>query len=240
MNSRAVVLFLAILGATVFVLPAQAQRQFAFAPTPGNRTGPAFSQRRVMGRGFVRQHRARRYFPGSLYAPYFYPDYDYGYDSEPPITEASPPQIGEQVAQPVSPALVPAPPDSVVLELQGDHWVRVTNYGQSQTDGPSGQPEPGQAPSPQTAAPRRIQVSEPPAEVPAAILVFRDGHREEIEKYTVVGATLYTSADYWSSGSWTRRVQLRELDVPATLKLNQERNAKFSLPAGPDEVMVRP
>jgi hypothetical protein len=30
------------------------------------------------------------------------------------------------------------------------------------------------------------------------------------------------------------------LDVPATLKLNQERGAKFSLPSGPNEVMIRP
>jgi hypothetical protein len=189
-----------------------------------------------MGRGFVRQHRARRYFPGSFYAPYFYSDYDYGYDSEPQIADPPPPQIIEQVAQPAPVPVAPVP-DSVVIELQGDHWVRVTNYGQSQTDGPSGQPEPGRAPSPQTAVPRRTQAPEPPTEVPAAVLVFRDGRREEIGKYVVVGSTLYASADYWSSGSWMRKVQLRELDVPATLKLNQERNAKFSLPSGPNEVI---
>jgi len=30
------------------------------------------------------------------------------------------------------------------------------------------------------------------------------------------------------------------LDVPATLKLNEDRGAKFSLPSGPNEVMFRP
>ncbi len=239
MKSRAVALSLGVLAATVLVPRAQAQRQFAFAPTASSRIGPASSQHGHTGRGLVRQHGSRRYFPGSFYAPYFYSDYDYGYDSESQIAETPPPQIVEQVAQPAPAPVAPAP-DSVVIELQGDHWVRVTNYGQSQTDGPSGQPEPGRAPSPQTAVPRRTQVPEPPAEVPAAVLVFRDGRREEIGKYVVVGSTLYASADYWSSGSWTRKVQLRELDVPATLKLNQERNAKFSLPSGPNEVMVRP
>jgi hypothetical protein len=187
----------------------------------------------------VRQRRARGNFPGSFYWPYFYPDYDYdyGYDSEPQIVETPPPQIIQQVAQPAP--LAPAP-DSVVIELQGDHWVRVTNYGQSQTDGPSSQPEPGRAPNSQVAVPRRTQAPEPPTDVPAAVLVFRDGHREEIGKYVVVGSTLYASADYWSSGSWTRKVQLSALDVPATLKLNEERDAKFSLPSGPNEVMVRP
>ena len=76
--------------------------------------------------------------------------------------------------------------------------------------------------------------------LPPAVLVFRDGHKQEIEKYTIVGATIYTNADYWSSGSWTREVQIVELDVPATLKLNRERGAKFSLPSGPNEVMIRP
>lgn len=232
MNSRAVALSLAVLGATVFLPPAQAQRQFAFAPASGSRTGPAFSRRRGMPPAFTRPHRARRYSAGSFYWPYFYSDYDSGYDSEPVIIEAPPPQIIEQAAQPAVPAPVPIPPDSVVLELQGDHWVRVTNYGQSQTNGQSGLPEP--------AVPRRTQAAEPPGEIPAAILVFRDGHREEIAKYVVVGATLYAGADYWSSGSWTREVKLSELNLPATLKLNRERDAKFSLPSGPNEVMVRP
>lgn len=244
MNRRAITLALAILGATAFVpTPAQAQRQFASARPSGMRSGPISSRRGGMRPPFVRQRRGRGNFPGSFYWPYFYPDYgyDYGYDydSEPQIVETPPPQI-IQVAQPAAPAPVAPAPDSVVIELQGDHWVRVTNYGQSQTDGPSAQPELGRAANPQAAVPRRTQAPEPPTDLPAAVLVFRDGHREEIGKYVVVGTTLYASADYWSSGSWTREVQLSALDVPATLKLNQERDAKFSLPSGPNEVMVRP
>jgi len=29
------------------------------------------------------------------------------------------------------------------------------------------------------------------------------------------------------------------LDIPASLKLNNERGAKFSLPSGPNEIVVR-
>jgi hypothetical protein len=76
--------------------------------------------------------------------------------------------------------------------------------------------------------------------LPSAVLVFRDGHKEEIGKYVIVSGTIYTSSDYWNSGSWTRKVQIADLDVPATLKLNQERGAKFALPSGPNEVMMRP
>ncbi|HEV3483297.1 MAG TPA: hypothetical protein VGR97_13330 [Candidatus Acidoferrales bacterium] len=237
MNIRSVALSLAILVATALVPAAQAQRQFTFARTSGNRTGPPFSRRSGMPPPFIGRHRMRRNFPSSLYWPYFYPDYDYGYDSEPQIVETPPPQIIEQVAQP---APVAPAPDSVVIELQGDHWVRVTNYGQSQIDGQSGQPESARTANSETVVARRTEAAEPSPEVPAAVLVFRDGHSEEIGKYVVVGATLYTSADYWSSGSWTRKVQLSALDVPATLKLNQYRDTKFTLPSGPNEVMVRP
>lgn len=242
---RGVALSLAVFVGAALVPAAQAQRHFAFARTSGTRARPPLSRRGGTAPPFVRQRGERGRFPGSFYWPYFYPDYDYGYDygygydSEPQTVETPPPQIIEQVAQP-APAPIAPPLDSVVIELQGDHWVRVTNYGQSQVDGQSGQSESMRPANSQTVVARRTEDSEPVPELPAAVLVFRDGHREEIGKYVVVGGTLYADADYWSSGSWTRKVQLSALDVPATLKLNQDRDTKFNLPSGPNEVMVRP
>jgi hypothetical protein len=239
MNNRLVALSLAMLGATVSVSSAKAQGHVAFAPAPGIRTSMAASPNGGVRTGFVHRRRAHRFFAGSGYAPYFYSDYDS--DSE----EAPPPEIFiVQTAQPPSPAATRKPLESLVLELRGDHWVRITNYGQSQTDGESSKPEPERAADLTSTAPgatpRRTQTVEPPSELPPAVLVFRDGHEEEIEKYMIMGATIYTSADYWSSGSWTRKVQIAELNVPQTLKLNQERGARFSLPSGPNEVMIRP
>jgi hypothetical protein len=206
-----------MIGVMGFVLPAQAQRTLS----RGGGMRPAFVHR---GPG--------RFFPGLAFAPYYYPDYD----SEPGMIEAAqPPVIIMPIPQPASPA--PKPAESLVLELHGDHWVRITNYGQSQTD--------GQSPEPQSvrgylSTPRQAQAIEPARELPAAVLVFRDGHKEEVGKYMIMGATIYASADYWSLGSWTRKVRIADLDVPATLRLNQERGAKFSLPSGPYEVMIRP
>jgi hypothetical protein len=71
------------------------------------------------------------------------------------------------------------------------------------------------------------------------VLVFRDGHREEIEKYLIQGDVVYASGDYWSTGSWTKKISISELDVPATLKLNEERGGKFNLPSGPNQIVVR-
>lgn len=239
MNKCLLAVSLVALGVTVFVSSAHAQGRVMFAPAPPGRIGAALSRGGVRA-GFVLLHRGHRFIAGSAFAPYFYPDYD----SEPGLVEAPPPQIIEQTAQPASPAPVSNPVESLVLELQGDHWVRITNYGRSQTGGQSNQPESEWAsnpPSPESrATPRRTQPAEPLGKLPPAVLVFRDGHQEEIEKYLIKDATIYTSADYWSSGSWTRKARIADLDVPATLKLNEERGAKFSLPSGPNEVMFRP
>jgi hypothetical protein len=241
MKNWLVAVSVAMLGAAVFVSPAQAQRHGG-ASAPAGRNGMALSRGGGMRTGVGRLRRGHRFSGNSGFGPYF-DDYDYGYDSgydsDQGAAQAPPPQvIVGQAGQPSSPAPVPEAPESLVLELHGDHYVRVTNYGESQS-----QPETERTSNPTSAVPpanpRRTQAAEPPRELPPAALVFRDGHEEAIGKYMIVGTTIYTSADYWSSGSWTRKVQIAELDVPATLKLNQERGARFSLPSGPNEVMIR-
>jgi hypothetical protein len=230
MINRLIALPLAILGAMVFASSADAQGHATFA---GHQVRT----------NSVRPRHSHRFFDGSGYAPYFYSDYD----SEPGSSEGPSPQNFEPAVQPVPPS--PASSPGLVLEFQGDNWVRLTNYGESQTGNQSVQPtaEPASNPVPSTPAgsPRRTQATtqatQPPASVlPSAVLVFRDRHKEEIEKYLIVGATLYASSDYWTSGSWTRKVPIAALDVPATLKLNQDRGANFTLPSRPNEVMMRP
>ena len=73
-----------------------------------------------------------------------------------------------------------------------------------------------------------------------AVLIYRDGHSEEVSTYSIIGSAIYTKSDYYASGNWTRTIQIVDLDVAATLKQNQQRGVKFDLPSGPDEVMIRP
>ena len=227
MNNRLVALAAVMFGALISVSPAKAQGHGGVSSTRANR-------------GFVHVRRAGRFFAGSAFVPYFYPDYYPDYE---PTTIEAPPSEIVQAAQPAPPTPVRNPPESLMLELQGDHWVRITNFGQSQAEEQYGQPE-GRTSNLSTAklpaAPRRTQAAERPSELPPAVLVFRDGHKEEMRKYAIVGSTIYTSGDYWSSGSWTRKVQIVELDIPETLKLNRDRGARFNLPSGPNEVMIRP
>jgi hypothetical protein len=240
MIKRLIAISLAVLPCAVFVSSAQAQRHAAFASPPESRIARAAPSSGKAN--FVRVRRTRRHFAGSAFVSPFYPDYDYN-DSELGNFEGPLPQVIAQTAQAPSPAPVPNPAESLVLELQGDHWVRLTNYGQSQT-GQFLQPA-SQRPSdlPSTTAnstSRQSQTPPSPSELPPAVLVFRDGHHEEIGKYVIAGTVIHTSADYWTTGSWTREVQIAALNIPATLKLNQERGANFSLPSGPHEVMIRP
>jgi hypothetical protein len=104
--------------------------------------------------------------------------------------------------------------------------VRVTGTGQPGNQGQAIVEAPAETP--------------PPVKLPPTVLVFRDGHQEEMESYTIVGPVLYTRSDYWTTGSWTREIGIAQLDVPATVRLNQERGVKFNLPSGPHEIIVRP
>ena len=187
--------------------------------------GSGFGSR---GRGFG--HRGGRgYYGAGL--PYFFPDY---YESEPDVIEAPPARTIVMQSPPPAPAPQP-PAEPLVLELQGDRWVRVST---------TGEPAPGDSAASSSAnVSSATPKSEPvaaAAPLPAALLVFRDGHQEEIGKYVIMGSTIYARADYWASGAWTRKVLIADLDVPATLRLNQQRGTQFRLPSGPNEVIMRP
>jgi len=123
-----------------------------------------------------------------------------------------------------------------LIEWQGDHFVRMT-LSQKAAAGEESGPDYSEKNVPTQKDKDTVQ---PPREVPPAVLVFRDGRKEEVSGYTIISGTIYSNADYWSNGSWTKKTQIADLDVPATLKVNQERGLKFVLPAGPNEVILRP
>lgn len=226
MRNLPIALCLAAFGATLVGPSAPAQGR-GFASAAAGRGGTAFARARSVE---ATRGRGRGYFPSSAYAPYFYSDLGYASDLDStyePMLQAPPPQIvlGEPF-QPAAPLPPPKPVEGpVLLELQGDHWVRSTSDGPPRIVGQIDRPQAERAPG-LAAAP------------PSAVLVFRDGHQEQIGKYCIMGATIHISTDYWSTGSWTRTVHISDLDVPATLKLNRERGTHFRLPSGPYEVMI--
>jgi hypothetical protein len=127
------------------------------------------------------------------------------------------------VVQQATPIQEAKPINPLLIELQGDHFVRLT-------DSQVNQPLAGSAGAPGQQQP----------ELPPAVLVFRDGHRQEVSSYSIIGPVLYASGSYWTNGYWTQKVLLADLDLSATLHANQERGVKFVLPSAPDQVVTRP
>jgi hypothetical protein len=224
---------IAILATAILMSPAKAQTRGAAAGTRGIGVGPGVTGRAgLQGRGHQGHPLGRR----SLLWPYPYFDYDYGYDYE----QAPPP--AQIVAVPASaPVTTPAaaPIEPLLIEWQGDHFVRMTLSEKAAADEQSG-PDYSEKSAPRASVPGRGEAVQPLRELPPAVLVFRDGRKEEASSYTIMSGTIYSTADYWSSGSWTRKIQIADLDIPATLKLNEERGLKFVVPASPNEVVMRP
>jgi hypothetical protein len=188
---------------------------------------------RGFGTSFGGHHRdafARGYFVGDT--AFFYDDYPFG----PAMPEPAPPQF--VVMQ--SPAAPPARIASLLIELQGNRYVR---YG-------------GSAPSAEaTAAAREIRALEGaprPAitpshvaqrDLPPTVLVYRDGHREEVADYAIVGRIMYahnSNNDDREASYGMKNIQLSALDISATMRTNREKGVNFALPAAPNEVVTRP
>ena len=128
----------------------------------------------------------------------------------------------------------------ILIERQGNEWVQVSGYKEAPVSAQSEPLKPEEATHLRAAPPGQEEATAPSGKVPPAVLVFRDGHQEEVKSYTIIGTTLYAKADYWVNGSWTRKIEIANLDVPATLKLNEEHGSQFRLPSGPQEVVIRP
>ena len=60
--------------------------------------------------------------------------------------------------------------------------------------------------------------------VAPTVLVFRDGHKQEVSNYAIMGQVVYVFDDH------AKKIALADLDVPATIKANDDRGLEFKLP----------
>jgi hypothetical protein len=176
--------------------------------------------------------------------PYLYSDSDY-YTAAPTQQPAPPVVVVPAAAPAAPPSESPAPRESLLIEWQGDHFVRTTLSSKSSTSVEQAGPDYSERSAAHLTATRQAATKQKKAdqvviELPPAVLVFHDGRREEVSEYSIISGTIYSKADYWTTGSWTKKIQIADLDVPATLKINQERGLKFVLPTSPNQVVIRP
>lgn len=217
-----VVLTSALLGVAGFAPIAMAQRG------PGMRGASAHSSFGARG-SFAGGRRSRWFGNDAIFlGDPFYADY-------PDASLTIPSRFVE-----VQPRAAATPPETkaepLMIELQGNRYVRFGGGQQSAERGTKAAPDYAEAQADSvTTLPQQRAHSEIPT-----VLIFRDGHREQIPEYAIVGNTIYASGNYWQSGQWTKNIQLSGLDIPATVRANHDNGVNFMLPSAPNEVVTRP
>ena len=189
---------------------------------------------------------------GSLPFPFFGDSFDPDdiYSTGYPVASQPPPFLMEAVRQlagsaTASSALAMSPPtthqpsstDPLMIELHNGQYVRVDSPAVNGDALPL-QLAPNHSRTSPTPAPMITRTSSQP--LPAAILIFRDGHSEEVRDYTIADGVLYARGDYYTDGYWNKKIALATLNIPQTLEANGTRNVNFVLPASPNEVITRP
>jgi hypothetical protein len=148
--------------------------------------------------------------------------------------EAAEPRVIVVQQQPAA-VVPPAPPaQPLLIELHGDQYVQVSGEASA---APSRE-KPlavNVARNGDTAV--RGTVSETLNRV---VLVFRDGHREEIPTYTISSGVLYAGADSYTGVTTPRKIELSALSLQETVELNRSRGLRFLLPSAGNEVVVGP
>jgi hypothetical protein len=153
----------------------------------------------------------------------------------------------------------------LLIELRGDRYVQISSNG-AESDEHSGQPDYFREMSGRAGAKSgrsqadvgktnllssRPRVSRGPGntknalaagvlphELAPTVLVYRDGRREEVREYSIADGVLYARGDYYAVGYWNKKIELVALDLPQTMKANQERGVKFVLPDSPNHVVM--
>lgn len=75
------------------------------------------------------------------------------------------------------------------------------------------------------------QPAPPPKRLPddkpgdPTVLVFRNGHQEQVNSYAIMGDSLYV----FDQGR--KKISLADLDIPATVKANDDRGVEFRMPS---------
>ena len=208
------------------------------AATPASAVAQRFaSSPHFAGRTFQHFERSRgnfagSYFPLSLFDP-LYSDYlstGYPVASQPPVI------VMQSPLSAAAPEHASPPAQPLLIELQGDRYVQLSGDKDSRTQMLGDESNPMVFEKSAATESRSL----PQRENANALLVFRDGSREEVSNYTISDGVLYASADDYTAGSWNRKIELSSLNLAETVKSNQARGVTFHLPSAPNEVIVGP
>jgi hypothetical protein len=184
-------------------------------------------------------HHGARHFArgGFLGSPFLYPDYD---THEPYFVEEAPPQVVLVRPAAMDDSPTKPKPAPLLIEWQGDRYVRFGGAQETEARATSTHPdyvEP-RITKPPMPAKQKEGASLAAQELPRAVLVYRDGHREEISDYAIADGVIYLQSAYWQNGYSTKSIPLSALDPVATMQANLQRDAKFMLPSASNVVIA--
>src|SRR5262249_26028066 len=149
--------------------------------------------RNFSGRSFL--------FPLGFFPDPYYSDYSSAPAAEPRVIVVQAP-IPTTTPQPIASTMQP-----VLIELEGDRYVRRNAEDTSEAIAVDQQPAIRHAGKPADMA------THTPAnpDLAPVVLIFRDGHREDVSAYTITDDTLYANGDYYANGSWNKKIELSSL-----------------------------
>ncbi len=164
-------------------------------------SGFFFPDARDRGRVNLGNHRRRRsntnaYYP--VYVPYAYPV---------AVTPEAAPE--EEMAEPETPA-------PTIFERRPTR-----EYAPSASETSS-----YRAPQPSVEAQAQELSPADARQLIPVVLVYQDGHQQEVSNYAIVGQTLYDLGTFVA-----HKIPLAELNLKATIKANDDRGVEFSVPA---------
>jgi hypothetical protein len=129
-----------------------------------------------------------------------------------------------------------SPSQPLMIELQNGRYVHVST---SAIDGEALPLTSESAISKPLISKPQIAAASPAPDLAPAVLIFRDGHSEQVRDYTIANGILYARGDYYTDGYWNKKINLATLDIAQTQAANSARNVTFTLPSFPNEVIAR-
>ena len=178
--------------------------------------------------GTHHRHNQNQGFAYPYYVPYYIPYYPLMDPNDASVDESAAPEDPNQYQGgptifdrrgPGDPApndyraekprtAVPKPPSSVATPAVATNSIATP-------------PEPARAP--EMRAPEPVVIAQP-----STILIFKDGHKQEVSNYAIVGSNLFDLPP-----GHRLKIALSDLDLPATQKANDDQGVDFKLPESP-------
>jgi hypothetical protein len=136
----------------------------------------------------------------------------------------------------------------LMIELRGDRYVRVASDGENAGNAlpPANHPatrDTRSSISNSGTTPSVIASNAKPtaaSELPPTVLIFRDGHSENVHDYAITDGVIYARGNYYTDGYWNKKIEVSALNVSQTIQSNEARGVQFHLPGAPNEVITRP